>query len=157
AAHHRGVVHRDIKAGNIIVDDAGRAVILDFGLAQMGGESRITRTGATVGTAAYMSPEQAQGNPMDQPTDLRPLGVLLYEMVAGRLPFRGEYELAVMYNIVNETPEPIETVRHEATPALARILDRALQKKIPDRYQSAKQLAIDLRALRGRYSSPDYS
>ncbi|MEZ5365140.1 MAG: serine/threonine-protein kinase [Bryobacterales bacterium] len=157
AAHHRGVVHRDIKAGNVIVTEDGRAVVLDFGLAQMGGESRITRTGATVGTAAYMSPEQAQGADMDQRTDIWSLGVLLYEMIAGRRPFRGQYELAVMYNIVHEPPEPIREVVPDASPELEQVLDRALRKNAEERYQSARELARDLRALRGRYSSPDYS
>ncbi|MCB1018908.1 MAG: protein kinase [Bryobacterales bacterium] len=157
AAHNRGVVHRDIKAGNVIVTADGRAVVLDFGLAQMGGESRITRTGATVGTAAYMSPEQAKGSDMDQRTDIWSLGVLLYEMIAGRRPFRGQYELAVMYNIVHEPPEPLRDVVPDASPELERVLDRALRKNIEERYPSARELSRDLRALRGRYSSPDYS
>ena len=153
SAHARGVVHRDIKAGNVILTDDGRPVLLDFGLAQMGGESRITRTGATVGTAAYMSPEQAQGNQMDQRTDVWSLGVLLYEMLAGQLPFRGEYELAVMYNIVNEEPAPVRRVRPEAPPALESILVKALEKRTAERYQTAKQLSADLRSLRGRAST----
>jgi serine/threonine-protein kinase len=153
AAHSRGVVHRDIKAGNIILNDEGHAVILDFGLAQMGGESRITRTGATVGTAAYMSPEQAQGHAMDQRTDVWSLGVLLYEMIAGRLPFRGDYELSVMYNIVHEDPEPVSAVRPASPPQIDEVLARALRKKADERFHTAREFSQRLRELRGRSSA----
>ena len=146
-AHSRGIVHRDIKAGNIVITADGRPVVLDFGLAQMGGESRITRTGATVGTAAYMSPEQAQGETTDQRTDVWALGVLLYEMVAGYRPFRGEYELAVMYNIVNESPGSILEQRPDAPRDLERILAKALEKNASQRYQTANELRSDLHSL----------
>ncbi len=155
AAHAAGVVHRDIKAGNIMITPQGRAVVLDFGLAQMGTNSRITRTGATVGTAAYMSPEQAQGAPLDQRSDLWSLGVALYEMLAGYLPFRGEYELAVMYNIVNEEPASIRDARSDLPEDVALILSTALAKDPAERYQSAAELVSDLRAVRSQLSHAD--
>lgn len=155
AAHAAGVVHRDIKAGNIVISPEGRAVVLDFGLAQMGEVSRITRTGATVGTAAYMSPEQAQGAPLDHRSDLWSLGVALYEMLTGYLPFRGEYELAVMYNIVNEEPTPIEESRADAPAELALILSTALAKAPDRRYHNAEEMLADLRSVQAQLSRAD--
>lgn len=152
AAHQAGVVHRDIKTGNIMITPQGRAVVLDFGLAQIGETSRITRTGATVGTAAYMSPEQAQGAPLDHRSDLWSLGVALYEMLAGYLPFRGDYELAVMYNIVNEEPTPIGDSRADAPPDIELILSTALAKDPDRRYQTAEEFLSDLRAMRTQVS-----
>jgi len=154
-AHQAGVVHRDIKTGNIMITPQGRAIVLDFGLAQIGESSRITRTGATVGTAAYMSPEQAQGAPLDHRSDLWSLGVALYEMLAGYLPFRGDYELAVMYNIVNEDPTPISESRADAPRDLELILSTALAKNPDERYQSAEEFLSDLRAIRTQISSSE--
>jgi len=148
AAHEQGVVHRDIKAGNVMVGRQGAAKVLDFGLAQLGiDQSRITKTGATVGTAAYMSPEQAQGEPVDARTDIWSAGVLLYEMLAGYLPFRGDYELAVMYNIVHEPAPQLSAARPGVPPELDGVFARALAKKPEDRYASAKEFAEDLRTV----------
>lgn len=147
-AHEHGVVHRDIKAGNVMVGKQGAARVLDFGLAQLGeDQSRITKTGATVGTAAYMSPEQAQGEPVDARTDVWSTGVLLYELLAGHLPFRGEYELAVMYNIVHEATPDLTAARPEVPRELDDVFARALEKEPADRYATAKELAEDLRAV----------
>ena len=106
----------------------GVVKILDFGLAKLAGAAAITRTGSSVGTPAYMSPEQARGEDVDHRTDLWSLGVVLYEMVAGRRPFRGEHDQAVLYGILNETPKPLAEVRPEAPPELERIVDGLLAK-----------------------------
>ncbi len=145
AAHEKGIVHRDIKSSNIIVSDKGQVRILDFGLARKKGLSKITKTGTTVGTASYMSPEQAQGDTIDRRTDLWSLGVVLYEMVTGKLPFRGEHEAAILYSVVNEQSQPIEK---DVSPELMHILRWALEKDPAERYQSAGDLLTDLRRLK---------
>jgi len=103
-AHDQGIIHRDIKSSNIVVNSKGRAILLDFGLAQRAGQSRLTATGAAMGTAPYMSPEQAQDELTDAQTDLWSLGVVLYEALAGQLPFESPHHLATLYSIINEPP-----------------------------------------------------
>ncbi len=148
AAHERGIVHRDIKSGNVIVTDKGQTRILDFGLAHKSGLSRLTRTGSTVGTAAYMSPEQARGEKIDQRSDLWSLGVVLYEMVTGKLPFHGDHEMAILYSVVNEAPQPVEAALPDASPELVHVIRRALEKDPAERYQSAADMLIDLKRLK---------
>lgn len=146
-AHKKGIVHRDIKAANIFMTTDGTVKILDFGLAKLAGHAKLTKTGSTVGTAAYMSPEQARGEEVDQRTDIWSLGVLMYEMLSGKLPFAGDYEQAIVYRILNEEPEPITSVRPKIPVSLERIMEKALAKTAEKRYQRADEIVAELQLL----------
>jgi serine/threonine-protein kinase len=149
AAHEKGIVHRDIKPENIMVRKDGIAQIMDFGLAKLRGNiSRMTKAGSTVGTAGYMSPEQVQGQDADHRSDIFSLGVLLYEMLTGRLPFKGVHETALLYEIVNVEAEPMSVVNAGLEPELDRIVYECLQKDPEERYQSVKEVARDLKRFR---------
>lgn len=145
AAHEKGIVHRDIKPENIMVRKDGIVQVMDFGLAKLRGTSRLTREGSTVGTAGYMSPEQIQGQEADHRSDIFSLGVVLYELFTGELPFKGVHETAVSYEIVNVDPPPMSEVNPDVDPALDAIVLECLAKEPSDRYQSVAELAKDLR------------
>ncbi len=153
-AHHNGIVHRDMKTENLILTAEGSIKITDFGLAKLWGSTHLTKIGSTIGTAAYMSPEQVRGEELDHRSDLFALGIILYELVTGRTPFRGEHEAALTYSIVNETPASITAVRPGVPEGLATIIDRCLEKEKEKRYQTAEEVLSDLREMRSGPSAP---
>ncbi len=157
AAHAAGVVHRDIKSSNIMVsaDRSGRPVVklMDFGLAQVSGASKLTKVDSRLGTVAYMSPEQSIGEPVGPASDLWSLGIVIHEMVSGELPFKGHYDQAILYSILNEEPAPLTTLRSQVPMELEWIVEKCLAKSPADRYQDARELAVDLEMLARRAAS----
>ena len=153
AAHAKNVVHRDIKPANILVSPEGRPTIMDFGLARLTEASRLTKVDTAMGTVAYMSPEQAQGMEVDSRSDLWSLGCALYEMVSGQRPFRGVYDQALLYEIVHEEPAPLTGLRTGVPIELELLASKCLAKDREDRYQSAKEIAVDLRTLAEKLKS----
>ena len=145
-AHGRGIVHRDIKPSNIMIDEDGRIKVMDFGLARMKGTEGLTQAGTTVGTLRYMSPEQVRGEAVDHRSDLFSFGVVLYEILAGHRPFRGEHQAATLYSIANEDPPPLKEVKPDIPQKLSDIVEKLLQKEPVRRYQSTDRLSEDLKA-----------
>jgi eukaryotic-like serine/threonine-protein kinase len=147
-AHQAGIVHRDIKPANVLITDAGQVRIVDFGVAK-GTGAELTHEGETPGTVAYMSPEQTRGDPVDGRTDVWSVGVVLYEMLAGVRPFRGDADGAVVYGIRNDEPAVLEALRQDVPAGLARVVHRCLAKDPSLRYAGAADLHADLRSLAG--------
>lgn len=163
-AHQRGITHRDLKPANAMLTADGRIKVLDFGLAKVMEEVRIsaeaaqptaalTTEGRIVGTVAYMSPEQAEGRPVDPRSDVFSLGILLYEMATGARPFTGDTQMSILSAIMRDTPKPVSEIRPGLPRELSKIVRRCLAKDVEDRYQSAKDLRNDLRALKNDLTS----
>jgi len=146
AAHAKGIVHRDIKPGNLFLTDDGLVKILDFGIAKLSGEVGPTRLGSALGTPSYMAPEQTRGEEVDARADVWSLGVVLYEMLAGRRPFVGGSGTAVVYAVLHEEPESLASLRPEVPRELLRIVSRMLAKDPRQRYSDAVEVLADLRA-----------
>jgi len=154
AAHEQGVVHRDIKPANILVTPKGQVKITDFGLATWHGAQQLTKEGSTVGTAAYMSPEQVQGIAVDARSDIFSAGIVLYELITQHQPFPGEHDAAKAYSILNESPEPLARYKTSIHPGLQEIINRALEKDPSTRYQSAMGMLADLKRVRREIDGP---
>jgi len=144
-AHSKNIIHRDIKPSNIIITKEGQVKIIDFGLAKLKGNTVLTKKSATMGSIAYMSPEQTQGDNIDHRTDIWSAGIVLYEMLSGTRPFKADYEQAVMYQIINEEPEFIAKVRGDVPQEVQQILEKALGKKPEKRYSTIDEMLEELK------------
>ncbi len=152
-AHESGIIHRDLKPGNILIDDKGRPRILDFGIARMRGATRLTQAGSTIGTLAYSPPELAQGKDAEVTSDIFSLGVVMYQMLTGRLPFKGEHEAALVYSIVHEPPVPFRDSGASVPLRLQSVVLRCLEKQPTKRFPSCSALISELRSCKSAHVS----
>src|SRR4029453_923139 len=147
-AHNASIVHRDVKPANVRILDDGTVKVMDFGIEKsLQTESNLTQTGIPLGTSAYLAPEQIRGEAIDRRTDIFALGVLSYELLAYRKPFRGEHLSTVLYKILNETPDPVATLAQDTPASLAAAIDRAMAKHPADRYATMEAYRKDLQAV----------
>ena len=151
-AHLKNIVHRDIKSDNVMVTSKNKIKVMDFGLAKLKGSLKLTKTSSTVGTLGYMAPEQIQGGEVDSRSDIFSFGVLFYEMLTGKMPFRGEHQAAMVYSIVNESAEPITKYLPDASVELTNIFAKAFEKNPEERYQTAIDMVADIRRLKRQTS-----
>jgi serine/threonine protein kinase len=147
-AHNRGIIHRDIKSSNIMITPRGQVKIMDFGLVKLKGATQITKTSMVMGTVSYMSPEQAASDEVDTRTDIWSIGVILYEMLTGRLPFRGANDQIILHSIMQKKQEPLSTFRSGIPFLLTDIVDKCLKKNPKERYQTVTDLKADLEHLK---------
>ncbi|MBI4546727.1 MAG: protein kinase [Ignavibacteriae bacterium] len=152
-AHRHGIIHRDVKTENLLLTEEGQVKISDFGLAKLRGSRQLTKTGSTLGTVAYMSPEQIRGESVDQRSDLFSFGVVLYELLAGTLPFRGEHEAALTYSIVHEEPTSVQSLRADVPSTLERVIARCLEKETDKRFQTAEEIISELEVVKKEFSA----
>ena len=153
-AHRSGIVHRDIKPQNVIIDGEGQAKVADFGIARAGETSEMTQAGAIVGTMQYLSPEQAEGHPVDRRADLYSAGIVLYELLTGQVPFDGEAPISIAIKQINERPVPPRQLEPGIPPALEAVVLRALEKDPARRYQNAEEFIAALEQARRAPARP---